>query len=84
MIHTILKELGYTYIDTIRKRTTDRYVLCRDGKEFFFILVDERQLEEYSDTNKIVTIYESMIKKQIKKCKRYEKLTDLALHVSEL
>lgn len=84
MIHTILKELGYTYIDTIRKRTTDRYVLCRDGKEFFFILVDERQLEGYSDTNKIAIIYESMIKNQIKKCKKFEKISDLVLHVSKL
>lgn len=84
MIHKILKELGYNYIDTIRKRTTDRYVLCRDGKEFFFILIDERQLEGYSDTRKLAIIYETMIKKQMKNCKKFEKLTDLVLHVSKL
>lgn len=84
MIHEILKELGYNYIDTVRKRTTDRYVLCRDGKEYFFILVDERKLEGYSDKNKIAIIYESIIKNQIKKCKKFKNITDLVLHVNNL
>lgn len=84
MIVHVLKNLGYTYLEAKRKRTTDRYVLCENKEGFFYIKVDERQLEGYSNKDDIMYIYRSMIKKQIKDVKMFKTLVEVREYVNNL
>ena len=48
MIHEILRKMNMFYVSTIRKRTTDRFVIYRKRGEYSYIKVDDRKLEGLS------------------------------------
>lgn len=84
ILKTVLKEYGCRYLDTKRKRTTDRYALCKNKEGFFYIKIDERELEGISDKNKIWIVYETMVKKQLKNIRLFNSLTELREYVNNL
>ncbi|WP_304576649.1 hypothetical protein [Romboutsia ilealis] len=84
ILKMVLAEYKCRCLDTKRKRTTDRYALCKNKEGFFYIKIDERELEGISDKNKIWFVYESMVKKQLKNKRLFNPLTELREYVNKL
>ena len=81
MIHRILRKFNMFYSDTVRKRTTDRFVIYREKGMYSYIKVDERKLEGISTRENHEYVYEKIIREQKGKNKTFFTLNQVKSHI---
>ena len=81
MIHRILRKFNMFYLDTVRKRTTDRFVIYREKGMYSYIKVDERKLEGISTRENLAYVYEKIIREQKGKNKTFFTLKQVKSHI---
>lgn len=82
MIHAILRKMNMFYVSTIRKRTTDRFIIYKKRGEYSYIKVDDRKLEGIFIKEDIEYVYRKMIKAQVEKNKKFNTPEEVSEYIS--